>query len=179
MLICKRKINFILTLTSSTSHFLLKILQKKKKKKSRLVILGNLRLPGHTHLKRWSQLEEIFAVYLQAKNQLHLSHFPWDIAKILQTYYFGYFGHASLRTPKMILLTYRKRSCLPAGKESLSSPTLFWRYCKLQRHANFLFRVLWACLGTETQNDSINLYKTSIFICMPKRNFIFGYFGHA
>ena len=42
----------------------------------------------------------------------------------------------------------------------------------LQRYANFLFWVLWACLVAHTQNDSINLYKTSMFICMPKINFV-------
>ena len=42
----------------------------------------------------------------------------------------------------------------------------------LQRYANFLFWVLWACLVAHTQNDSINLCKTSMFICMQKTNFI-------
>ena len=42
----------------------------------------------------------------------------------------------------------------------------------LQRYANFLFWVLWTCLVAHTQNDSINLYKTLLFICMQKTNFI-------
>ena len=42
----------------------------------------------------------------------------------------------------------------------------------LQRYANFLFWVLWTCLIAHTQNDSINLYKTLMFICMQKTNFI-------
>ena len=33
-------------------------------------------------------------VYLHVKNQLHASLLSWDIAEILQTCYFGYFGHA-------------------------------------------------------------------------------------
>ena len=76
-----KKINFI-------THFLIKILQRNTK----LVILGNLGMPGHTHLKWEYRFEEIFDVYLQAKNKLHSSRFPWDIPKILQTCYFGYFG---------------------------------------------------------------------------------------
>ena len=76
-----KKLNFII-------HFFVKILQRN----SKLVILGNFDIPGHTHLKWWYQFEEIFDVYLQAKNKLQSSRFPWDIVKILQTCYFGYFG---------------------------------------------------------------------------------------
>ena len=46
----------------------------------------------------------------------------------------------------------------------------------LQRYANFLFWVLWTCLVAHTQNDSINLYKTLMFICMQKTNFIIHFF---
>ena len=49
-------------------------------------------------------------------------------------------------------------------------PVLFWRYCE---DINFLFCVLWVCLVGHTQNDSINLYKTSMFICMPKKLSLF------
>ena len=45
----------------------------------------------------------------------------------------------------------------------------------MQRHAN-LFWVLWACLVTLTQSDSITLLKTSMFICMQKINFIIHFF---
>ena len=41
----------------------------------------------------------------------------------------------------------------------------------LQRYAN-LFWVIWACLVTLTQNDSIILQKTWMFICMEKIKFI-------
>ena len=66
------------------------------------------------------------AINLNKKNQLHPSRFPWDIAKILQTY-FLYFGHAWLRTAKVILSTCRKHSCLSAAKKSTSSPTFSLR----------------------------------------------------
>ena len=100
MLICMQKINFI-------TYFFLKIFKK----------------PQH-------RFEETFDVYLQAKNQLHPSHFPWDIARILQICYFGYFGYAWLRTPKVILSGCRKRLCLSAGKKPNSFPMFFWRYTK-------------------------------------------------
>ena len=47
------------------------------------------------------------------------------IAKMFWTC-FGYFGHARLCTPKLILSIYRKLSC-SAGKKSTWSCMLFWR----------------------------------------------------
>ena len=85
-------------------HFFCKIFQRN----SKLVILGNLSMPSHTHLKRYFQFDEIFNVYLQAKNQLHSTRFSCDIGKILRTCYFCYFGHAWLWTPKEIISTCRK-----------------------------------------------------------------------
>ena len=45
----------------------------------------------------------------------------------------------------------------------------------LQRYAN-LFWLLWACLVTLTQNDSIILPKTSMFTYMQKINLIIHFF---
>ena len=45
----------------------------------------------------------------------------------------------------------------------------------LQRYAN-LFWILWTCLVTITQNDSITLLKTSMLIFMQKGNFIIHFF---
>ena len=59
-----------------------------------------------------------------------LLRFLWDIPKISQTCYLGYFRHAWLCTPIEILSTRRKLSCLSAAKKSTSSPKFFWRYCK-------------------------------------------------
>ena len=53
-----------------------------------------------------------------------------EIAKILQTCYFGCFGHAWLCIPKVILSPCRKLLSLPASKKSTSFPIFFWRYCK-------------------------------------------------
>ena len=43
-------------------------------------------------------------VYLHVKNQLHASNLSWDIAEILQTCCFGYFGHAWPWPPKRCYL---------------------------------------------------------------------------
>ena len=48
------------------------------------------------------------------------------------------------------------------------------RYCK--DIVNWLFLVLWACLATHTQNDTITLQKTSMFICMQKIDLIIHFF---
>ena len=88
------------------------------------------------------------------KNPLHHSRFPWDNAKILQTCYCGYFEHAWLCTPKVIRSTCRKLSCLSTSKKLTSPPSFFLRYL-LQRYVNFLFWVLWVCLSTHFQNNSI------------------------
>ena len=68
-----------------------------------------------------------------------------------------------------MLSTCRKPSCLFAGKNQLYPHVLLEI---LQRYANFLFWVLWTCLVAHSQNDSINLYNTLMFICMQKTNFI-------
>ena len=75
-----RKINFI-------THFFLKILQRN----SKLVIFGSLGMHGHAPkmiISVWRNLCCLSA----SKNNLQSSHFSWDIPKILQIYYFGYFG---------------------------------------------------------------------------------------
>ena len=62
------------------THFFRKILQRNNK----LVIFGNLDMLGHIHLKRYYQFEESFIVYLQAKTELHPSHFIF--LEILERY---------------------------------------------------------------------------------------------
>ena len=108
MFICTQKINFI-------THFFFKILQRN----SKLVILGNKGMPGHTHLNWYYQSEETFGVYLQAKNQLHPWCFPWVIPKILQICYFTYFGLAWLHTLNVIVSTCRNLQCFSACQNNL------------------------------------------------------------
>ena len=96
--------------------------------------------------------------------------FPWDTAKalqakLLQACSFGYFGHVWPGTPKVIPSIYRKLSCLFAGKKSASSPHFFWRHCEDMQTYFGHFGHAWQCTP---KSDSINLEKTSIFICMLK-----------
>ena len=89
MLICIQKINFV-------TYFFLKMLQRNNK----LVILGNLGMPGNTHLKQQNQFKEIFGAYLQAKKSTSSFTFSLRYCKDMKTSYFVYFGHTWLRTTK-------------------------------------------------------------------------------
>ena len=64
------------------------------------------------------------------KNQLHPSLLSWDIAKILQTCYFGYFWDNWLSTEKMILSVYWKHWWLSSCKESYVSLTSCLKHYK-------------------------------------------------
>ena len=66
----------------------------------------------------------------------------------------------------MILPTCRKPSVYLQAKKNFTLHALLEI---LQRYANFLFWAIWACLVELTQNDSINLCKTFMFICMQKK----------
>ena len=84
---------------------------------------------------------------------------------------FGTLGMPGYANPKWnYQLVQNFRVYLQAKNQLQPPPYAFLEI--LQRYANFLFWVLWACLVAHTQNDSINLYKTSMFICMPKINFV-------
>ena len=96
---------------STSLYFFLEIFQRN----SELVILGNLGMSGHTQII--ASIKKKTGVYLRAKNQFHLSRFPWDIARTLQTSYFGYFGNERLRTPKVIPSIFRKFWYLFLGKK--------------------------------------------------------------
>ena len=61
------------------------------------------------------------------KNHLHLLCFPWDISLKCCL---RYFGHARLRTPKVILSSCIKRLYLSAGKKTKFIPHAFRRCCK-------------------------------------------------
>ena len=76
---------------------------------------------------------------------------------------------------KEILSTCQK--LLFICRQKKSNPHVFLDI--LQRYANFLFWVLWACLAMHTQNDSINLQKISVLICITKIQFIIHFFLQA
>ena len=68
------------------------------------------------------------------------------IAKIQPTCYYGCFGHIWLSTPKVILSTCKKLSCLSAGIKLTLSPTFFWAYCKDMQISYFgYFGHAWLC----------------------------------
>ena len=50
---------------------------------------GTLCMSGYSHQKQWYYFVEDFDIYLPAKNHYHSSVLSRDIAKILQTCYFG------------------------------------------------------------------------------------------
>ena len=83
--------------------------------------------------------------------------------------FFGWFRHAWSHTPKMIIAIWRYLLHISVGKRSSSSFRFSLRYYK--DIVNLMFWVLWACLTTQTQNDTINLKKTFVFICRQKINF--------
>ena len=70
----------------------------------------------------------------------------------------------------MIVSIWRSLWCLSAGKKSTSSFTFSFRYCKYI--TKLLFLVIWTCLATQPQKDTINVKKTFVFICVQKINFI-------
>ena len=121
----RQKINFV-------THFFLKILQRN----SKLVILGNLGMPGHTHLKYSINLRKHLTSIFRQRINFILHNFLelFFIAKILKTR-FGYFGHDCTHS-KVILSTYRKLTCLSAANKSTLSPMLFWRLVVSSKNQN-------------------------------------------
>ena len=108
MIICMQKINFI-------THFIHEILQRY----CILVILSTLGMPGNGHQTQWYQLVGKFNVCLHVKNQLHPSLNSRDIARIWQTFYFSYFEHVWLCSPKKSSINFRKLSCLSTREKNL------------------------------------------------------------
>ena len=117
-IICMQKINYI-------THFS-NILQRN----SKVAILHYLSMPGRTQY----QFKKTFETYLEAKNQLYPSRFPWDIAKTLQTCHFRYFGHALLHTLRVILSSCRNFCAYLQSKNQLHTPCFsgdIAKICKL------------------------------------------------
>ena len=79
-------------------------------------------------------------------------------------------------TPKMIwqYQLAEKFRIYQQVTKSTPSPIFLSRYCK--DIYKLIFGVLCVCLVTHTQNDSINLQKTLMFICLPKMNLIIPFF---
>ena len=152
MLICIQRIIFI-------THFFFNILQRNTK----LVILGNLGMPGHM------QFQETFDVHLQAKNQLHLSCSPWDVAKTLQYVILSTLGMFGYAHPKWSM-NWQKTFVFICRHKINFILLVFLEI--FQRHTNFLFWVLWTCLTRHTQKDSMKLTSsfTSFLRCYILKN---------
>ena len=115
MLVCMQKINFI-------THLFLKILQRN----SKLVILGNLSMPGHTPkiiASIWGNIWHLSAGK-KSPSSFTFSLSYLFISKTLKTC-FGYFGHAWLCTAKVILSVHWKLLCLSAGAKNQLHPSCF------------------------------------------------------
>ena len=110
-------------------------------------------------------------VYQQAKRSTSSFTFSLqyckDILKLLHWVLW-----ACVNTPKLILSTCRKLVFICRQKINFISHVFLGI---LERYTN-LFWVLWVSLVAHTQNNSINLQKTSMFIFMPKIHFIIYFF---
>ena len=140
MLICRQKNQLHL------SRFL-EILQRY----CELVILATLDIPRCIRLMWYYQLVGNFRVSLQTKKSASSAMFFWRYCKDMQTSYSGFFGHAWLRTPKMIISTCRKRQCLSACQKYTSSLTSFLRYYILKNPA------IWLADSILTHNSSTRI----------------------
>ena len=92
-------------------------------------------------------------------------------------------------TPKMTVSLWKKPWGWSASKKSTSCFTFSLWYCK--DIVKLLFWVLWACLAKHTHSDTINLYKTCVYLQIKNSSPIlfwwywknmqtyFGYFGYA
>ena len=95
-------------------------------------------MPGCDHQKRMASACRKFDAYLQVRNQICPSRLSWNIAKILQTYYFGNFGHGSVHPPKTINSPWRKLWCFSKCLKSTRSLTFFLRYYNLKNSTTWL-----------------------------------------
>ena len=109
MLICIQKINFII-------HFFLKILQN-----SKLVILSNLGMPGHTHLKWLYHFEEAFDVYLRQKINFILHVFLLRYCKDIANFLFLVFLVCLITHTQNGSINLQKLLCLSQCQKQTSS----------------------------------------------------------
>ena len=125
--------NFIL-------YIFLKILQRYCK----LVILGNLDMPGYAYLKK------IVSTYreplcLTRKKSTLSPIFSWGYCKDMYiNFYFGYFGYVWLRKPKILALTWLAKNMLTHNSRTKIlldmseiggeiSITKFWIFQKIKK----------------------------------------------
>ena len=134
--------------------------------------MGNWSILGHIHLYDNIILKK--PLIFICKNFI-----LYIFLKILQKYckliILGALGMPGFAHLRKIVSTFVRTFRELLYLKQTFSPMFSWRYCK-DMYINFLLWVLWVCMATQTQNDSINLPKTLVSICMPKINFIIHFF---
>ena len=120
----------------------------------KLDIMGTLGMSGNEHQKWWYQLAWNFNVYLHAKNQIYPVPLPWNVAKILQTCYFGYLGDVWPPPQKPIVST--SKGCHPYSSCTLIRKRPIRSLTHLSRHTYIGETVNWK--KTKTNKKFENLH---------------------
>ena len=131
-------------------HLILKILQRN----SKVVILGNLGMLGHTRLNDNSSLKKPLKFICSQKIKFVLHAFPEILQRYCKLIVLDTLGMPGYTNPNWYYQLVENFRVYLEAKNQLHSNAFLEI---LQRYADFLFRVLWACLVAHTQNDSINL----------------------
>ena len=149
--------DYLHTIINFITPFFLKILQRNSKP----VILGNLGMSSHKHLKRvsiWRNLWCLSAGKKSASSFMFSLRHCKDIANLLFW---------------VLTVWLCKPKCYYQLAENFH---IYKQKTNFIPHTLLEFWVLWACLPMHNQNDSINLWNTSMFICKPKIHFIIHFF---
>ena len=122
--------------------------------------------------KCWNQLVRNFDIYLHARSQIYLELLRSckDIKKLAILGTLGILDHLHQNRSNNL-----KQAFMLICMQKVNCITHFFLKI-LQRKANILFWVIWACLAIHTWNGSITLKKPSAFISRQKLNFIFHVF---
>ena len=107
----------------------------------------------HPCISAYLHIWPLFCITIEHKTVA--TNFSFCIAKILQTSYFGYFGHVWPLPPKSILPTCRNFHIYHVKNDPFL--TSFLRHCK--DIANLLLWVIWEFLIIPINNDNINLVR--------------------
>ena len=93
-----------------------------------------------------------------------ISHFFFEnISKLLQTCYFGYYGHAWPHPPKAIAPTCKKLWCLSTTKNQLD-PSIFWELYFKESYNPWLVKIIlgnnsrtriWPDMGFATESQKL------------------------
>ena len=99
----------------------------------------------------------------------------WDIAEVLQTCYFGYFGNDSLRKPAMVLSAWGKLWCSSSCKKWNLSLTSFLKYCMIIFHI-LKNPAIWLAEIILAHNLQIRIFPGMEFLVKHKKQHYFSFF---